>query len=102
MSKKLFGLLLFFGFMLNIIPAEAAYTQAVAQKLSRGFGNILYSPMEIPLHVSTEMNGDDYVYALPKGGFLGLIYGVGRLSAGAYEASTFFIPQDPIIPNFNK
>ena len=82
--------------------AEASYTENVAQKFSRGVGNVVYSPLEIPLQVSNEMNSDDYVYAIPKGTFRGLMYTVGRLGVGAYEVVTFPVPQKPIIPNFNQ
>lgn len=80
----------------------ASYTEGVAQKFSRGVGNVVYSPLEIPLQVSHEINSDDYVYAIPKGALRGLVYGVGRLGVGAYEFVTFPVPQKPIIANFNQ
>lgn len=82
--------------------ALASYTEDVAQKFSRGVGNVIYSPLEIPLQVSNEINSDDYVYAIPKGTFRGLMYGIGRLGVGAYEVVTFPVPQKPIIANFNQ
>ena len=82
--------------------AQASYTEGVAQKFSRGVGNVLYSSLEIPLQVSNEINSDDYVYAIPKGALRGLVYTVGRLGVGAYEVVTFPIPQKTIIPNFNQ
>lgn len=101
--RKLFvaGAILSFVF-LNAPFAEAAYTAGVAQKFSRGVGNIVYAPAEIFLQVSNEMTSEDYVYAAPKGLLKGLFYAAGRLVVGAYEVVTFFVPQDPIIPNFNE
>ena len=88
---------------LMAVPAvQASYTDSVAQKFSRGIGNVLYSPLEIPFQVSQEIATDDYVYAIPKGVFKGLVYAVGRLLVGAYEVVTFPIPQNKIIPNFNQ
>ncbi len=80
----------------------AGYTGAIAQKFSRGVGNVIYSPLEIPLQVSQEITTEDYVYAIPKGLLQGFFYAVGRFVVGAYEVLTFPIPQKQIIPNFNQ
>ena len=93
--------LLLFVFVFSS-SAQANYTENVAQKFSRGVGNVIYAPLEIPFQVSNEINSDDYVYAIPKGAFRGLMYTVGRLGVGAYEVVTFPVPQKPIIPNFNQ
>ena len=88
---------------LTAVPAvQAGYTDSIAQKFSRGVGNVLYSPLEIPFQVSNEIATEDYVYAVPKGLLKGLFYTVGRLVVGAYEILTFPIPQNQIIPNFNQ
>ncbi len=90
-------------FCLIATPAvHASYTDAIAQKFSRGVGNVIYSPLEIPFQVSNEIATEDYVYAVPKGLLRGLFYTVGRLVVGAYEVLTFPIPQNQIIPNFNQ
>ncbi|MBI4431753.1 MAG: exosortase system-associated protein, TIGR04073 family [Candidatus Omnitrophica bacterium] len=100
-TKRLMGFLLLFIFLTSA-AARASYTEGVAQKLGRGVGNVIYSPLEIPLRVDHEITSDDYVYGVPKGALKGIVYAVGRLTVGAYEVATFPIPQDQIISNFNQ
>lgn len=102
MRKKLFLTSFLLMAMFAAYAAEASYTGDVSNKLGRGLGNVLYSPFEIPHRVSTEMVGEDYVYAFPKGLVKGAFHAVGRAVVGVYETVTFVVPQQPIIPDFNE
>jgi len=71
------------------------------ERLNRGFGNMVFGPLEIVNRLREEVNRTD-----PVNGFLpGLVKGVLwfglREVVGAFEVVTFVLPLKPILPEFN-
>jgi len=108
MIKKLIGTVIFIFcltllqpvFLYALNEGEGRYVDRIADKFSRGLGNIVYAGGELPRQIAHEVAAEDYVYGIPKGIVKGAFYTVGRAITGVYEAVTFVIPQDQIIPNF--
>lgn len=84
------------------VPAGQSYGSKIGNKALRGFTNIVLSPMEIPKNIIDISNISNPFYGLTGGLFKGLVYSLGRISAGLIDLIFFPLPTkpniDPIYP----
>ena len=71
------------------------------EKFGRGLSNALYSPLEIPYRVGKEMERLNPIAAFGSGLIKGTLWFGLRLAVGAFDTVTFFVPTDPIMPDFD-
>ena len=68
------------------------------RKLGRGLLNCLTFPLELPKQISKTNSSDGLIAAFTYGFVKGLVMGMFRAVAGAYEVATFPIP----LPEYYK
>ncbi len=72
-----------------------------AEKLGRGVSNIFFSIFEVPYNVGKEFEKTNYIGGLFTGTLKGVFWTVVRLTAGAIDTATFFIPTKPFINEYD-
>lgn len=73
------------------------YAIAITEKLGRGVGNLLSSPLEIPCAIRGDISEQGAV-GIARGLFRGMALFLRRALVGAGEAATFIIPMDATLP----
>ena len=73
------------------------YAISITEKLGRGVGNLLGSPLEIPCAIRDNISEQGAV-GIVTGLFKGIALFLRRALVGADEAATFIIPMDATLP----
>lgn len=73
------------------------YAIDITEKLGRGIGNLLGSPLEIPCAMRDDVS-ERGALGIVSGFFKGLALFLRRALVGADEAATFIIPMDATLP----
>lgn len=73
------------------------YAIAITEKLGRGVGNVLSSPLELPCAIRDDVSKQGAA-GIGTGLFRGLALFVRRVLVGVTEAGTFIIPMEATLP----
>ena len=73
-------------------PADEGPQYTIFTKLFRGIGNVLKSPIEIPVTVFNVSADTDVFIGCLAGGVAGVASGAERLKAGCLDIMTFVFP----------
>ncbi len=82
-------------------PADNSEASQYLEKLSRGFSNAFYGPLEIVYQLKEEVNRSDPLRGVVPGLVKGVFWFCMRETVGVYEMLTFYVPQEPSLKSFD-
>lgn len=86
---------------MEVKSVEGSYFTRSVDRLGHGFGNVAYSPLEIPYQIGKDLERTNPVSAIIAGSIKGVTWFALRAVAGAIEVGTFLIPIQPLVRDFD-